>query len=81
MFSARGKSSRGGGAPVADGVWLSQGEPSQVKRTLCQKIEFWQQSPAFLLVIQEDPVFAGYLPERHRGSRIVLPTSHTLAIE
>lgn len=62
-------------------VWLSQGEPSQVKRTLCQKIEFWQQSPAFLLVIQEDPVFAGYLPERHRGSRIVLPTSHTLAIE
>lgn len=63
------------------GAWLSQGEPRQVKRSLCQKIEFWQQSPAFILVTHEDPVFADYHAERFTGSRVVLHTSATLALE
>jgi hypothetical protein len=37
--------------------------------------------PAFILVTHEDPVFASYQPERHRGSRVVLHTSQTLALE
>lgn len=62
-------------------AWISQGEPKQVKHSLCQKIELWVADPAFILVTHEDPVFASYQPERHRGSRVVLHTSQTLALE
>jgi hypothetical protein len=62
-------------------AWISQGEPKQVKQSLCQKIELWQQSPAFILVTHEDPVFAAFQPKRFPGSRVVLHTSQTLALE
>ena len=63
------------------GAWLSQGEPSQVKRSLCQHIELWEKQPAFILVTQDDPTFAAYRPERHRGSVVALKLSDTLALE
>lgn len=63
------------------GAWISQGEPKQVKQSLCQKIELWTARPAFLLVTHEDPVFAAYQPQRHTGSRVVLHLSETLALE
>jgi hypothetical protein len=63
------------------GAWLSQGEPKQVKRSLCQQIELWERQPAFLLVTQHDATLAAYQTERHRGSQLVLETSQTLALE
>jgi hypothetical protein len=54
------------------GVWLSQGEPRQVKRSFCQQIELWEGPPAFLLVTQDDPLFAAYQPERFRGGQVVV---------
>lgn len=62
------------------GAWLSQQPPNPFKTDLCRKIEFWQQSPAFLLVTHEDPVFAAYQAQRFSGSRIVLHLSETLAL-
>ncbi len=61
-------------------AWLSQGDPKAVKTDLCRKIELWERKPAFLLIIHEDPVFANYQPQRHRGSSIILPMSQTLAL-
>lgn len=63
------------------GAWLSQHEPKPFKTDLCRKIEFWQQSPAFLLVTHEEPVFAAYQAQRHTGFPIVLHLSETLALE
>jgi hypothetical protein len=63
------------------GAWLSQHESKQFKTDLCRKIEFWQQSPAFILVTHEDPVFAAYHAQRFSGSRVVLHTSETLSLE
>jgi len=63
------------------GAWLSQGESKQVKRSVCEKIELWQQSPAFILVTHEDPVFSAFQPERFPGTQVVLHTSETLALE
>jgi len=63
------------------GVWLSQREPKQVKQELCRKAELWERQPAFVLVTHEDPVLAGYQPERFPGTRVVLHTSQTLALE
>lgn len=62
-------------------AWISQGEVKQVKRALCEKVELWVGEPAFILVTHEDPVLADYQPTRHRGSRVVLRTSDTLALE
>lgn len=62
------------------GIWLCQGEASRVKADFCEKLELWERSPAFLLVTHEDPDFAAYRPGRHRGSRVVLPISETLAL-
>lgn len=61
-------------------AWISQGDPKQVKLKLCQQIELWERAPAFLLVTQQDPVFADYQPTRHRGSRIVIQLSQTLSL-
>jgi len=62
--------------------WLCQGEPKQVKRDFCGRIEMWddRSTAAFLLVAQHDPVFAGYQPTRYRGSQIVIQLSQTLAL-
>ena len=62
--------------------WLSQGNPKDVKRQFCQQIELWEgrDKPAFLLVTQQDAIFASYEPTRHRGSRIVIPLSETQAL-
>ena len=62
------------------GAWLSQGDPKQVKRFLCQKIELWTGQPAFILVTQEDSTLAGYQPERHSGGRVVIRLSETLSL-
>jgi len=62
-------------------AWLSQGQPKEVKRTLCHQIELWENQPAFLLVTHHDPVFADYEPQRHRGGHIVIEMSQTLALE
>jgi hypothetical protein len=48
-------------------AWLSQGEPKQVKRDFCFKLEHWESRPAFILVAQHDSLFAGYQPRRHTG--------------
>ena len=63
-------------------AWLSQGSPKEVKRQFCQQIELWdgRDNPAFLLVTQQDAVFAGYEPTRYKGSRIVIPLSETQAL-
>ena len=61
-------------------AWLSQNDPKQVKHNFCQQIELWERSPAFLLVLQQDPVFAEYQPTRHRGSQIVIQLSQTLSL-
>jgi len=63
------------------GSWLSQGEPNQFKRSLCHQIELWEKQPAFILVTQDDPTFAAYLPDRRRDSVVVLKLSDTLALE
>lgn len=62
-------------------AWLSQGQPKEVKLTLCHRIELWEKSPAFLLVTHHDPVFADYRPERYRGTQLILEMSKTLALE
>jgi len=62
-------------------AWLSQGNPKEIKRLLCQKIELWENNPSFLLVARQDPVFAAYKPERFTGSDIVIQMSQTLALE
>jgi hypothetical protein len=62
------------------GAWLSQHDTKSFKTDLCRKIEFWQQSPAFLLVTHEDPVFAAYHAQRFSGSRVVLHTSETVSL-
>lgn len=63
-------------------AWLSQGNPKDVKRQFCQQIELWdgRDNPAFLLVTQQDAVFASYEPTRYTGSRIVIPLSETQAL-
>jgi hypothetical protein len=48
-------------------AWLSQDEPKQVRRDFCFKLEHWEGRPAFILVAQHDPLFAGYQPRRHTG--------------
>ena len=62
------------------GAWLSQGEPNQVKRSLCQKIELWVEQPAFILVTQDDSTLAGYQSQRHSGGQVVIRLSETLAL-
>lgn len=62
-------------------AWLSQGQPKEVKRTLCHRVELWEKSPAFLLVTHHDPIFADYRPERYRGAQLILEMSKTLALE
>jgi hypothetical protein len=61
-------------------AWLSQGNPKSVKTELCQKVEFWERKPAFLLVTREDPVLSSYQPQRHRGSPMILFMSQTTAL-
>ena len=63
-------------------VWLAQGDAKHVKRALCEKIELWEgrEKPAFLLVTQQDPVFAAYQPTRHKGSQTVIQLSETLSL-
>jgi hypothetical protein len=61
-------------------AWLSQGNPKEIKADLCNRVELWDRKPAFLLIIHEDPIFANYQPQRHRGSRVILPMSQTLAL-
>lgn len=63
------------------GAWLSQGEPKQVKRSLCQQIELWEGQPAFFLVTQVDATLASYQPERHSDGPVVLKISETVALE
>jgi hypothetical protein len=53
------------------GAWFSQGEPGQVKESLCRRVELWE-GPAFLLVTQDDPEFAAYQPTRFRGGQVVV---------
>jgi hypothetical protein len=62
-------------------AWLSQGQPKEVKRTLCHQIELWENQPPFLLVTHHDPVFADYEPQRHSVGPVVIEMSHTLALE
>jgi hypothetical protein len=62
------------------GVWLSQNDPKPFKTDLCRRVEFWQQSPAFLLVTHEDPVFSSYHAQRFTGTRMVIHLSETLAL-
>lgn len=61
-------------------AWLAQGEAKSVKRSLCQQIELWERSPAFLIVAQHDSVFAAYQPARHTGSRVIIELSQTLSL-
>lgn len=61
-------------------AWMSQGKPREVKCEFCSRLELWERSPAFLLIIHEDPVLANYQPTRHPGSRLILKTSETLAL-
>jgi hypothetical protein len=60
--------------------WIAQSDAKQVKRNFCQQIELWSQKPAFLLVAQQDSIFAEYLPTRHTGSPIIIQLSQTLAL-
>jgi hypothetical protein len=61
-------------------TWLAQGDAKQVKLNFCQQVELWSQKPAFLLVTQQDPVFAAYQPTRHTGSQVIIEFSKTLAL-
>jgi len=61
-------------------AWLSQGQPKEVKRSLCEKVEFWQNSPPFILVSYQDPVFAAYKAQRFTGGAVVIEMSQTLAL-
>jgi len=63
------------------GVWLTQHEPKQFKADICRKVEYWEGTPAFILVTHEDPVFFAFQPERFPGTQVVLHTSETLALE
>jgi hypothetical protein len=60
-------------------AWLTQGDPKQVKLKLCQQIELWERVPAFILVAQQDPVFAAYKPTRYTGD-LVIQLSQTLSL-
>lgn len=62
-------------------AWLSQGHAKQVKLQLCEKIEFWQADPPFLLVTHHDPVLAAYEAQRFTGGPVVIQMSQTLALE
>lgn len=62
------------------GAWLAQHDPKPFKEELCRQIETWESSPAFLLVVHHDPVFAAYRPQRFSGSRVVAKLSETLAL-
>jgi hypothetical protein len=59
--------------------WISQGDAKQVKVKFCQQIELRERPPAFLLVVQQDPVLASYKPKRHTG-QLVIELSQTLAL-
>ena len=61
-------------------AWITQGDAKQVKLKLCQQIELWESDPAFLLVLQQDTVFADYQPTRHRGGQIVIQLSQTQSL-
>ncbi len=61
-------------------TWIAQGDAKQVKQDLCRQIELWEQKPAFLLVAQQDAVFADYVPTRHTGSQVIVQHSQTLAL-
>lgn len=61
-------------------VWFSQGDPRQVKRDLCHRLELWEHKPAFLLVTQHDSTLANYQPARHTGGALVLELSQTAAL-
>ncbi len=61
-------------------VWISQGDAKQVQRQFCRSIEFWERSPAFLLVACHHPVLATYLPERLTGGQIVMELSQSASL-
>lgn len=61
-------------------IWIAQGDAKQVKLDLCRQIELWEQKTPFLLVAQQDSVFADYTPTRHTGSQVIIQLSQTLAL-
>jgi len=63
-------------------AWLSQDNPKEVKRRLCHQIEMWEgrDKPPFLLVTQQDPVFAAYTPSRFTDGPLVIKLSQTLSL-
>lgn len=60
-------------------AWISQGDAKQEKEKLCKKIELWENAPAILFVVQQDPVLASYKPKRHTV-QLVIELSQTLAL-
>ena len=61
-------------------AWISQDDAKTVKLKLCQSIELWERTPALLLVVQPDSIFADYQPTRHRGSQVIIHLSQTLSL-
>jgi hypothetical protein len=62
-------------------TWLSQDNPNEVKRRFCHQIEMWEgrDKQPFLLVTQQDPVFAAYAPGRFIDGPLVIKLSQTLS--
>jgi hypothetical protein len=61
-------------------IWFTQRDPRQVKRDLCQRLELWENKPAFLLVTRHDPALATYQPTRHTAGALVLELSQTASL-
>jgi hypothetical protein len=61
-------------------VWISQDDAKTVKLKICQAVELWERTPALLLVVQPDSVFAEYQPTRHKGSQVIIQLSQTLSL-
>lgn len=62
-------------------AWLSQDNPKEVKRRFCRQIEMWEgrDKQPFLLVTQQDPVFATHTPDRFTDGPVVIELSQTLS--
>lgn len=61
-------------------IWFSQGDPRQVKRDLCQRLELWERKPALLLLTLHDSTIASYQPTRHTAGALVLELSQTASL-
>jgi hypothetical protein len=63
-------------------AWLSQDNPKELKRRFCHQIEMWEgrDKQPFLLVTQQDPVFAAHTPGRFTDGPLVIELSQTLSL-